>query len=107
MENKNVQAMVWTIESLLKAAKVSKTSKKFIYLSIGERDEKVTVTYDRKYHCVIVSMVMFDDYCCDEVKTVVAEKAKEYDEEHVTLTDLRRQKEELERRIADLEQHED
>lgn len=104
MKNKNVQAMVWTIESLIKAARVSKTSKTFIDLTVGEGDEKVTVTYDRKYHGVIVAMVQFGDYCCDEVKRLVREKAKEYESENVTLTDLRRQKEELERRIAQMEQ---
>lgn len=104
MKNKSVQAMVWNIESLIKAAKVSKTSKTFIDLSVGEGDEKVTVTYDRKYHGIIVAMVQFGDYCSSEVGKIVRDKAKAYESENVTLTDLRHQKEELERRIAQLEQ---
>lgn len=104
MKNERVQMMVRIIESILKDAKVTKTSKTFIDLAIGEGDEKVTVTYDRKYQGVIVAMHRFGDYCLSEVGKIVSEKAKEYESENVELTDLRRQKEELERRIAQLEQ---
>ena len=104
MKNKNVQTMVEAIESLIKEGKVTKTSKTFIDLSVGEGDEKVTVTYDRKYRGVIVAMIQFGDYCSSEVGKIVREKAKDYENENVELTDLRRQKEELERRIATLEQ---
>lgn len=104
MKNERVQMMVRIIESILKDAKVTKTSKTFIDLAIGEGDEKVTVTYDRKYQGVIVAMHRFGDYCSSEVGKIVSEKAKEYESENVELTDLRRQKEELERRIAQLEQ---
>jgi hypothetical protein len=96
--------MVRAIELILKDAKVTKTSKTFIDLSIGEGDEKVTVTYDRKYQGVIVAMSMFGEYCSSVVGKAVRDKAKAYESENVELTDLRRQKEELERRIAQLEQ---
>lgn len=95
--------MVRIIESILKDAKVTKTSKTFIDLAIGDGDEKVTVSYGPSVG-VIVSMHRFGDYCSSAVGKIVKEKAKEYESENVELTDLRRQKEELERRIAQLEQ---
>ena len=104
MKNKNVQTMVNAIETLLQEAKVVRTSKTYVELKLGEGDERIKVDYDRKYQSIIVSMVEFGEYCNRSIRNMMLDKIKAYENENVELTDLRRQKEELERRIATLEQ---
>lgn len=104
MKNEKVQEAVKVFEALLKDAKVVRTSKTYVDLSLGEGDERIKIGYDRKYQSIIVSMVAFGEYCDRDTRETMLEKIQAYEKEHNELTTLRKQKEELERRIATLEQ---
>lgn len=103
MKNEKVQEMVRVIEALLKEANVRSTSNMYINLAIGEDNETIKVGYDSLYQSVIVSMVGFGDFVSPEIRKMMFAKIKAYESENEELTALRRQKDELERKIAELE----
>lgn len=104
MKNEKAQEMVMAIEALLKESTVRAISNMYVTLTIGEDNETIKVGYDSLYQSVIVSMVGFGDFISSETRKMMLTKIKSYESENEELTALRRQKAELEAKIAELEQ---
>lgn len=103
MKNENVQKLVSAIESALKEAKVTESYQTYATLTIGEENEEVRLVYNSQCKGILVSMGGFGKCCDSGTIDMVLEKILAYEDENEELTSLRWQKEDIERRIAELE----